>query len=208
MGSVQTDLTARARIRDAAIDLFGREGFERARVRDIAERAGVSTGLVLHHFGSKDGLRQACDAHVTGALFARKEQLQGAAVAAAIHTWLDSFDEYRPQLSYIARMLTGGSVAGAELFAALVSGTRQMIDEQIAAGVMREVADRDVAATYLATWGVAPLLLEQHIATAFGAPEMTSELYRRSTVPLMDMLTHGIYADDRLLRTAHEVLEP
>ena len=208
MGSVQDDLTARARIRDAAIELFGRDGFERARVRDIAQRAGVSTGLVLHHFGSKDGLRQACDAYVTDALFARKGELQGSAVAASIQTWLASFDEYRPQLTYIAHMLTGDSAAGAELFAALVSGTRQMIEEQIAAGVMREVADRDVAAVYLATWGVAPLLLERHIASAFGAPEMTSELYQRSTVPLMDMLTHGIYADDRLLRTAQEVLEP
>ena len=57
------DLTARARIRDAAVARFGREGF-RAPVRAIAEDAGVSAALVIHHFGSKDALRAECDQHV------------------------------------------------------------------------------------------------------------------------------------------------
>ena len=33
-------------------------------IRAIAADAGVSPGLVVHHFGSKDGLREACDRHV------------------------------------------------------------------------------------------------------------------------------------------------
>jgi AcrR family transcriptional regulator len=59
--SSQSDLTARARIRDAAIELFGRKGIAAASVRDIAQAAGVSSGLLRHHFGSKEGLRDACD---------------------------------------------------------------------------------------------------------------------------------------------------
>jgi AcrR family transcriptional regulator len=55
------DLTARARIRDAAITLFADRGIAAATIRDIAQAAGVSSGLVRHHFGSKEGLRQACD---------------------------------------------------------------------------------------------------------------------------------------------------
>ncbi|HJE59178.1 MAG TPA: TetR/AcrR family transcriptional regulator, partial [Nocardiopsis listeri] len=50
------DLTARARIRDAALTRFGQEGFG-VSVRAIAEEAGVSPGLVIHHFGSKEKLR-------------------------------------------------------------------------------------------------------------------------------------------------------
>jgi AcrR family transcriptional regulator len=64
------DLTARARIRDAAITLFAERGIGPATIRDIAQAAGVSSGLLRHHFGSKEGLRQACDeyamAQVTG----------------------------------------------------------------------------------------------------------------------------------------------
>ncbi|MBB2945221.1 AcrR family transcriptional regulator [Actinoplanes lutulentus] len=61
MSSTANDLTARARIRDAAIALFTERGIAGATVRDIAQAAGVSSGLLRHHFGSKEGLRDACD---------------------------------------------------------------------------------------------------------------------------------------------------
>ncbi len=57
------DLTTRARIRDAAVVRFGREGFG-ASLRTVAADAGVSPGLVIHHFRSKEGLRLACDEYV------------------------------------------------------------------------------------------------------------------------------------------------
>ena len=55
----QDDLTARARIRDSAIVYIGRHGWRAATLRAIATDAGVSPALVIHHFGSKDGLREA-----------------------------------------------------------------------------------------------------------------------------------------------------
>lgn len=206
MSSAPEDRTARARIRDAAIEIFGREGFERARVREVAAAAGVSPGLVLHHFGSKEGLRHACDEHVTNELFARNDRLRGTEVAAEIQSWLADFENFRPQLTYIARMLSEDSKAGGELFAELVRGTRIMIDQQVAAGIMRDIEDRDILAAYLAAWGAASLVLQRHLATALGVPEMTGEVHRRSTLPLMEVLTHGIYADDSLLQAAKEAL--
>jgi TetR/AcrR family transcriptional regulator, regulator of cefoperazone and chloramphenicol sensitivity len=59
--SSQADLTARARIREAAIALFAEKGIAATTIRDIAQAAGVSSGLLRHHFGSKEGLRDACD---------------------------------------------------------------------------------------------------------------------------------------------------
>lgn len=58
------DRTARARIRDEALQLFAEFGPHAVTVRGIAERAGVSPSLVIHHYGSKDGLRAAVDGHV------------------------------------------------------------------------------------------------------------------------------------------------
>jgi AcrR family transcriptional regulator len=43
-------------------------------VRDIAQAAGVSSGLLRHHFGSKDGLREACDEYA----MARTAELRAA----------------------------------------------------------------------------------------------------------------------------------
>jgi TetR/AcrR family transcriptional regulator len=41
---------------DAALEEFAAQGFAGARVRDIAERAGVSKDLIAYHFGGKEGL--------------------------------------------------------------------------------------------------------------------------------------------------------
>ena len=58
------DLTARARIREAALEHFAHDGYERATIRAIAKTAGVSPGLLRHHYGSKEDLREACDDYV------------------------------------------------------------------------------------------------------------------------------------------------
>jgi AcrR family transcriptional regulator len=52
------------RILSAAVAEFARHGFTKTTVRGIAAAADVSPGLVIHHFGSKDGsaqrLRRPC----------------------------------------------------------------------------------------------------------------------------------------------------
>lgn len=55
------DLTTKARIRNAALELFAQEGEQRISLRRIATRSGVAVGLIQHHFGTRDGLRAAVD---------------------------------------------------------------------------------------------------------------------------------------------------
>ncbi|WP_204079290.1 TetR/AcrR family transcriptional regulator [Mycobacterium riyadhense] len=55
------DLTAKARIRNAALDLYAQFGEDRISLRAIAAEAGVTLGLVQHHFKTKAGLRNAVD---------------------------------------------------------------------------------------------------------------------------------------------------
>ena len=47
------------RIATAAKELFGEYGFEPVSVKDIAERAGVTTGALYYHFKNKDDLIMA-----------------------------------------------------------------------------------------------------------------------------------------------------
>ncbi len=54
----------RERLIEAAIRLFGRDGFDGVGVRDIAEEAGVAFSLIRFYFGSKEGLRDAAEAWV------------------------------------------------------------------------------------------------------------------------------------------------
>ena len=55
------DLTAKARIRNAALDLYAENGEDRTSMRAIAAAAGVTVGLLVHHFGTKDRLRDAVE---------------------------------------------------------------------------------------------------------------------------------------------------
>lgn len=47
---------SRRGILDAALDLFSHNGYRATSMRDIAERAGVSTGNVYHHFYDKEAI--------------------------------------------------------------------------------------------------------------------------------------------------------
>ncbi|MFD0661596.1 TetR/AcrR family transcriptional regulator [Thermocatellispora tengchongensis] len=99
------DLTARARIRDAALDQFARRGVKSATLKDIAEAAGVSVGLVQHHFRSKDALREACDEHVMASLVHRSKD-EAAEPAAVVAGMLAGSER---SVRYLARALVDGS---------------------------------------------------------------------------------------------------
>ena len=200
------DLTTRARIRDAAIVLFGRDGFAGTSVRSVAREAGVSAGLVIHHFGSKDGLRSECDRYIVEEFLGRKNELASAAPAAAMQRWLSDIPRFRPAIDYLARVLTDNTPAADELFDALLEGTSTMIEDQVAAGIMRPPIDSRATATYVTAYGVVPLLLKRQLAQAFGADDLTEEVIRRSTLPILDLYTHGLYSDDRFLVAAREAL--
>jgi TetR/AcrR family transcriptional regulator, regulator of cefoperazone and chloramphenicol sensitivity len=58
------DLTAKARIRNAALELLATNGSAKTTIREIAKAAGVTHGLVVHHFTNKDGLRRAVRQHL------------------------------------------------------------------------------------------------------------------------------------------------
>ena len=55
------DLTAKARIRNAALDLYASQGEDRTSMRAIAAAAGVTVGLLVHHYGTKDHIRDAVE---------------------------------------------------------------------------------------------------------------------------------------------------
>jgi len=50
---------SRRRILDAALELFANQGYHPTTVDQIARQAGVSKGLIYHHFSSKEELLQA-----------------------------------------------------------------------------------------------------------------------------------------------------
>jgi AcrR family transcriptional regulator len=75
----------RARLIAAALDVFGRLGFEGATTRQIANEAGANLAAIVYHFGSKEALYRATAEYVVGQLAARVGGALGAAADDLAH---------------------------------------------------------------------------------------------------------------------------
>lgn len=71
------DATREALIR-AAVDIFGRDGFNATGTRAVAEAAGVNQALIAYHFGSKAGLYLAAIGHIVERVRQRIDPLLAA----------------------------------------------------------------------------------------------------------------------------------
>lgn len=58
----------RHRVIDAAIQVFGMEGFERTSTRAVVERAGTNLVAIHYYFGGKEGLYTAAAAHIAATI--------------------------------------------------------------------------------------------------------------------------------------------
>src|SRR5258708_579996 len=59
----------RALLIDAALDVFGRLGYEGASTRMIAKAAGANLAAIVYHFGGKEALYLAVAEHVAHSIF-------------------------------------------------------------------------------------------------------------------------------------------
>lgn len=179
------DLTARASIRNAALRLFADRGPDAVTIREIATHAGVSPGLVVHHFGSKDGLRTEVDAFAARAFDAIFEALPaeelaevlagGAATGSLAEAFARGFPPGSPLPAYLRRLLLTNDPAGAALFGRWFAATRDLLDAMVELGVTRPSGDPDVRAAFFLVNDLALILLRNQIAVAIGADPLTPE---------------------------------
>lgn len=206
MRSTSDDLTARARIRDAAITAFARDGFDATSLRAIARDAGVSPALIVHHFGDKAALRTVCDDHVVALFTDESHDLIDAPTADRIRAALNDLERYGPYIDYLARVLVEGSPSADRLFDGILAGTREMLDEQQAAGLLEPLSDPETTALLVALIGLGPVVMRAQIARALGEDQLSPAGLLRMTLPTMELLTHGVYATDVFLDGARDAL--
>ncbi|TRW79316.1 TetR/AcrR family transcriptional regulator [Mycolicibacterium sp. 018/SC-01/001] len=192
------DLTAAARIRDAAIALFGRDGF-RVSVRAIATEAGVSPGLVIHHFGSKDNLHRACDDYVAETIRAAKaESIQSSDPA----TWiaqLAEIEDYAPMMAYLVRSLQAGGDLAKSLWHTMIDNTEQYIEEGVRAGTIKPSVDPKARARFLGMSGGGLFLLYLQLHPDPSDLRAVLRDYSEEMVlPALEIYTHGLMTDSTM----------
>jgi AcrR family transcriptional regulator len=191
-GPAPEDLTARARIRDAALQMFAERGTKGATFRGIAEAAGVSVGHVQHHYGSKQELREACDAYALDTIHRLStEKIDGIGdpgfLAKAMRIDL-------PVRRYLARALVDGSPAAARVFDDLVDTTERYFIGPLPDGV-NAPATTDVHAysAALVAMTIGMEVLHEHLSRVLDTDTFTPQGSLRLRHALFDIL------DDRLL---------
>ncbi|MGW4631598.1 TetR family transcriptional regulator [Nocardia sp. NPDC004415] len=201
------DLSTAARIRDTAIDLFGEQGFG-VGVRAIAAAAGVSPGLVNHHFGSKDGLRATCDERVLEIIRDEKLRVIRTSGPTAMLNAMAEVEVYAPLVAYMLRSFQAGGTLAESLLEHMIGDAEQYLQTAVAEGMIKPSRDPAARARYIVLCHVGAMNLamqmriqrEGKLDYRAAIRDLSDEL----TMPALELYTHGMLTDSTLFDTLTE----
>jgi AcrR family transcriptional regulator len=200
------DLTARVRIRQAAMAQFAEHGFDKTTIRGIAAAAGVSPGLVRHHFGSKQGLQDAVDTHVLTEIHRVNDEMFRNSGDAGFSQATLSRHELRPYMGYLQKALMAGSPILATLFDHMVDMAEPwfaLADEQ---RTDPPTVDRRTRAAVFNAMALGVPILHEHLSRVLGVDITSVEGDRLVAAALLDLYSHVIVSPE-LAATALAALE-
>lgn len=185
------DLTARARIREAALDHFARDGYDRTTIRAIAQTAGVSPGLLRHHYGSKEDLREACDHYVFETLRrVNAEALADPGTAAQIQ------QTSKPFGLYVARSIADRSPTAEPIFDELVTMTEAWLARADDSRTDTPAVDRRIRAALVTAMKIGIPLLHEHVSRTLGTDMFGPKGGRLIARALLDIYSHALIDED------------
>lgn len=195
-----SDLTARARIRDAAIASFAQDGFD-ASFRTIAEQAGVSPGLITHHFGSKAAPRAECDAEVLRRYQALETESLGD-LSAHLLVNLTGPSAAAPLVVYLLRAIHAGGRPAQDVLEHLVDSAREVMVAGVRSGLVRPSRDEEARARHLTYQTMGALLIQlltmpDATPDEFVAPAHAAD--RDEVLPTLELFTEGLLTSRRML---------
>jgi AcrR family transcriptional regulator len=186
------DLTGRARIRDAALSLFAERGIEATTIRDIAKQAGVSSGLVRHHFGSKDALRDACDTYALEWLTRAGEQalaegrISEPGLLGSVHPTVMLMQ------NYLLRSAMDGSERAAKTFDEMVT-----LGEEWLAYYGKKPADPRAFSAVLCAMKMGAFLLRDQVSRALGVDVRTPAGHARMIRGFVDVFAEPLITSEQ-----------
>jgi AcrR family transcriptional regulator len=179
------DLTTRARIRDVALARFPIDGFGATTIRAIAANAGVSPALVVHHFGSKEGLREACD-HFVVARF-RETKLAAMEEGNVFDPGFaaTALQMAQPLLRYFGWALSRNHPAAGDLFDEMVREGLEVTRIAVEKGMIHDSPDLERRTAVQMALNLGMLVMHAHlerntgvdVLSAGGIAELTPTLF-------------------------------
>jgi AcrR family transcriptional regulator len=198
MRSASDDRTAVARIRDAAIEQWGEHGFN-VGLRSVAESAGVSAALVIHHFGSKDGLRRACDDYIAEEIRTGKSASMQTSDPAEWFRQMAEMESYAPLMAYLVRSMQSGSELAKMLWQKMIDNAEEYLEEGVRNGLLKPSRDPRARAKFLGlTGGGAFFLFIQMHDTPTDLRAVLRDYGEQMVLPALEVYTEGLMTDSTM----------
>jgi AcrR family transcriptional regulator len=197
--------SGKLRLIKVAMRMFAEKGYDGITVRDISAAADVSVGLINHHFGSKEGLREAVDRYFIEqfeeVLFEARpvpsSEDEGIAQSVELtENWINRhIDDWDLTKAYMRRALLEGSDWGSGLFDRFYNVVRTAVDRSDADGKIRPDVDRLWLPLLVMYLELGTLLLEPYVERVLGKSGFDRELWRRRHKAYIDLIYRGVRPD-------------
>ena len=164
-------------------------------VRAIAEQAGVSPPLVIHHYGSKEKLREACDDRVLAFIRESKAETMRAGLGGPPIQVDTRVAQARPALRYLARTLSEGSPRLDEFVDDLVEDAVGYTAQGVETGLVLPSANPRARVVILTLWSLGALVLHEHMQRLLGEDligEGSTDLY---TQTMLELFSEGLLTE-------------
>ena len=185
------------RIRTAALRSFATYGSSATSLRTVAEAAGVSVGLVQHHFVNKAGLIKAVDDHVMKVVVATISQPIAPPPADSIAEMggrvTRIMAEHPDVVDYVGRALIDGSPLGTTIFDTLAAFGMVRWNQRKERGELRSDVDVTWAALNSLLLALGTMILRGHAERQLPEPLSTPAQLQRWQDSVNTLLRDGLY---------------
>lgn len=192
------DLSTEARIRNAALTRFADAGVAATSIRSVARTAGVSAGLVQHHFPTKDALRGAVNGYVVAIVTEAFRDLPDRGSPEEIQRELGYrvtafVRDHTTALRYVARSVADGDNDAMELFDAFVAIARAQWQRLADQDRLRADADVTWAALHVVVLNLAIVIFEHAISRHIPAALHDPDQFERWNQAANALFGNGLY---------------
>lgn len=185
------------RIRVAALQSFAAHGTAATTLRGVAASAGVSLGLVQHHFATKAGLIEAVDEYVTAVVITPMAQpisdIAGDSISEVGNRVNKIFAEYPDVAAYLGRALVDGSRLGTTIFDSLYELGTLRWQQRAERGETRPDIDLPWAVINALILALGAISMRDHVERQLSASFTAPEQLQRWQESVNQLLRDGLF---------------
>lgn len=180
------------KIRNAALSIFAAQGVDHTSLREVAVAADVSIGLIQHHFGTKAGLVEAVDRHVTEVIRTTLESGPGSVTVDDFGEQVTALlVEHTTVVDYLARALVEDTPFGSSIFNTLIEMGTARWERRAEEGLTRPDLDTTWAAMNIVLLFFGTVLLRPHVDLILGEPLLSQTQLGRWGVAVKELMRRG-----------------